>query len=129
MTSKLLYFTYSQNNSGGSFRVSKAEGIAEFVIIQARSAKEADAQAETIGLYFDGCREGIDCDCCGDRWSRKEGGWYENEGTDTPMIYDKPAADYENIFGRPKSVAIHYFDGRVEWLDAKTPNSKQKRLS
>ena len=33
-------------------------------------AQEADTRAEKFGIYFDGVKNGQDCDCCGDRWRR-----------------------------------------------------------
>lgn len=42
-----MFYTFAQNNSGGSFVI-----------------------AESIGIYFDGVECDLDCECCGDRWSR-----------------------------------------------------------
>ncbi len=47
---------------------------------------KADAIAEVIGIYFDGCDLGKDCDCCGDRWGRA----WSDDATDSPMWYDEP---------------------------------------
>lgn len=74
----MAFYTYSQNNSGGFFC-----DPAKYVIIEANSADEADQIAEDNGLYFDGCMDGRDCSCCGDRWYRAR----RNEGNDQPMIY------------------------------------------
>lgn len=94
-----MFFTFDQNNSGGVFDVD--DNVDKHVIIEARTAKLANAIAETIGIYFDGCDYGIDCNCCGDRWSPVWG----DKGDDTPLIYGKP----------PKSnYRIHYLDGRIE---------------
>ena len=38
--------------------------------IEAKSAEQANQLAEQHGIYFDGVERGIDCDCCGDRWTR-----------------------------------------------------------
>jgi hypothetical protein len=77
-----LFYTFSQNNSGGAF-----EGPAEYVIVEAQSADEANSIAENNGLYFNGCEDGRDCDCCGDRWHEQ---WSDDEGDPSPMIYGKP---------------------------------------
>lgn len=86
----MKWYTYSQNNSGGSFDHDEERGIGQYVIIEARDTSHADARAEEIGLYFDGCREGRDCSCCGDRW------YSAYDGDDRPEIYGKhivPADD------------------------------------
>ena len=62
----LKFYEFGQNNSGGSFSVD--EKLCHRLIIQAYSEKEAIGIAEDMGVYFDGCEKGIDCDCCGDRW-------------------------------------------------------------
>lgn len=67
-TSDLKWYHYHQNNSGGSFDVDADRGIGHNVFIQAASEPEADARAESIGIYFNGVDDGLDCECCGDRW-------------------------------------------------------------
>lgn len=59
----MTYYTYRQNNSGGSF-----SDPAINVVIKADSPAQADAIAITKGIYFDPEFE-IDCECCGNRWS------------------------------------------------------------
>lgn len=82
-----MFFTFHQNNSGGSFT-----GPAKFVIIEAENAETANALAEVKGLYFDGCETGEDCPCCGDRWYRV-GGY---DGNNEPMIYGWKV-DFSNV--------------------------------
>lgn len=65
------FYEYSQNNSGGGFDVD--DRVCHRIVIEAHSGDEADSIAESLGVYFDGCEKGIDCDCCGDRWSRSWG--------------------------------------------------------
>ena len=61
-----LWFRFRQNNSGGRWA-----GPVN-VVVEARSPEEANSLAEASGhVYFDGCSDGQDCDCCGDRWSRQ----------------------------------------------------------
>ena len=38
------------------------------MIIEAVDQDAATDKAESLGIYFNGCDDGIDCDCCGDRW-------------------------------------------------------------
>lgn len=74
-----MFFTYNQNNSGGSF-----DG-AHYIIIEADSAQSANKFAENYTpIYFNGCDSGRDCSCCGDRWYAA---WRDDEGTKKPEIY------------------------------------------
>lgn len=62
------------------------------VLIQARSAKEANVKAEEVGLYFNGADDELDCPCCGDRWYPQTS---DKNGTATPKIYGKSPSQYE----------------------------------
>lgn len=64
---KLQLYEFNQNNSGGSFTVDKK--LCHRVVIEAYSYDEAREKAEDLGIYFDGVSLGLDCSCCGDRWS------------------------------------------------------------
>jgi hypothetical protein len=64
-TIETKFYTYRQNNSGGSF--SQDKNVSMYVIIEAKDASEADTIAEKVGIYFYGCRKQRDCSCCGDR--------------------------------------------------------------
>jgi hypothetical protein len=102
-----MFYTYRQNNSGGSFEINDA--VTQFVIIEADNAAEANERAEAIGLYFDGVDEGLDCGCCGDRWSMSWGG----DGEEEPELYGKPVAIYDPWFkpvGQPYAY-VYYKDG------------------
>lgn len=59
----LKRFTFEQNNSGGAY-IGPTK-----VTVLAKSADEANRKAEEKGVYFDGVAFGVDCECCGDRWS------------------------------------------------------------
>ena len=114
------FFTFSQNNSGGSFDFDEEQGITHYVVIEARDAEDANVTAIMKGLYFDGCDNGMDCSCCGDRWSRV-GQYWDEAGTDAPMVYEKPVAEYVPFLGRGwmkpgKEISVHYTDGRIEWF-------------
>ena len=88
-----MFYSYHQNNSGGTFY-----GPAIWVIVEADTANEADAIAEENGVYFNGCSTGEDCSCCGDRWSRQ---WGDDEGTEEPEIYGKSPED-SDFYGKGK---------------------------
>jgi hypothetical protein len=79
---QMPYFTFRQNNSGGSFDHEPESGIGIWVFVEAESLAHAMASAERIGLYFNGCESERDCPCCGDRWSEP---W--DDGTERPEIY------------------------------------------
>lgn len=60
-------YEYGQNNSGGHHHVDKTVSV--LVYVEAKDAEEADRAAQyKAGIYFNGCDEGNDCPCCGDRW-------------------------------------------------------------
>ena len=70
-----------QNNSGGRFDVD--DEVSNYVLIQAHNGTEADGIVEDLGIYFNGVEDGMDCDCCGDRWSSCR----LDKGTDAPSDY------------------------------------------
>lgn len=78
------WFEFKQNNSGGSFDHDPRKGIGFAVYVEADDAEHANYRARRIGLYFNGCESGIDCSCCGDRWSEA----WRNEGSNTIEGYD-----------------------------------------
>lgn len=70
MQTQLKLYRFRQTNSGGFFHYT--EDLDKNVYIQATSTYEANGRAEELGIYFDGCRSGQDCNCCGDRWDEAE---------------------------------------------------------
>ena len=80
-----MFYTFCQSNPGGRYD----ETMPMYVIIQAVSAEDANKKAESVGVYFDGIAQGIDCSCCNDRWYRVE----ESDGTDTAQVYEQDAID------------------------------------
>lgn len=101
-----MFYTYGQNNSGGSFDHDPMAGIGYNVCVEADSADEANAKAETIGLYFDGRG---DCPCCGDRWYDVT----DSDGEDTPQKWGQPLT---GGWGIPSY--IHYKNGTVTSVDS-----------
>jgi hypothetical protein len=105
---KMLFYTFTQNNSGGQFY-----GPAHYVIVEAPSANVADAIAEDNGLYFDGIASGQDCYCCGDRWSRTWAG----DATRKPEVYgetDLSKVDKSCRNHHIPVVKVFYMDGMVQ---------------
>ena len=99
----MAWFEYCQNNSGGYFDINPDRGIGPRVWIEAPDAAAADSIAGSKGVYFDGCDDGLDCSCCGDRWYGAHG-----KGERKPEI-DK---DYD--FDWHDKVYLHHADGRIE---------------
>ena len=59
-----MIYTFNQNNSGGSY----ARPAKHIIVKDARDKHHATEIALKAGMYFDGVADGLDCDCCGDRW-------------------------------------------------------------
>lgn len=105
-----MFYCFDQNNSGGSFDIDG--NVAQFVIIEAESAAQANERAESIGIYFNGVDEGHDCPCCGDRW-------YPVSGSDaeaSPEIFGKDPAKYRGAFTERGEVYcyVYYLSNIVE---------------
>lgn len=62
-----MFYEFDQNNSGGSFIVD--DNVCHRLFIEATNEEEAIAKAEDLGCYWNGVANGIDCSCCGDRWT------------------------------------------------------------
>ena len=107
------FYTFNQNNSGGEYH-----GVKN-IIIEADSAEQANNLSFQHGIYFDGCDRGIDCSCCGDRWSpvRESDGRqkprvssviYEGSEQDIVKNFYKEIADWK---GDRWNCDIHFLDG------------------
>ena len=107
-----MFFEFHQNNSGGHDDIDPNTGIVKVVVIEAPDCETANNRAESIGLYFDGCDNGRDCLCCGDRWYRQ---WSNKEGSVVPIVYGKPV-DLTSKKDWYFPIAIHYADGRCTWI-------------
>ena len=103
-----LYYTYYQNNSGGSFH--NNDQVCHYVVVQALSPSDADRRAESVGIYFDGVDNHEDCACCGDRWDRS---W--QAGSAQPAIYGQDPGETEDMFTDEHEVycRIYHLDGVV----------------
>ena len=100
-----LFYTFAQNNSGGSFYCDPEAGIGYRVVVEAVDERHANALAIGIGLYFDGCESGLDCRCCGDRWHEVD----KSDGKPMPMQYGEPI---KGGWGIPSY--IHRIGGQIE---------------
>lgn len=98
------FYSFRQNNSGGSFYGPT------YVIIEARSATEANSVAEEkAGVYFSGRG---DCRCCGKRWYEVS----EDDGDDVPsLMKGAPIDTFKDTWADPKYyVKVYYFDGSTK---------------
>ena len=105
------FYLFDQNNSGGSFDFNEEEGITLTVVIQAENAENANKRAEEIGLYFDGCNNEIDCDCCGDRWSTVE----ENKWDKISKLSELRDRISFGDVSEGKEIAIHWANKNFTW--------------
>lgn len=101
---KTQWYEASQNNSGGSFVVN--EVLCHRLFIEAESAEQASNIAQKLGVYYDGCRNGMDCNCCGDRWyepdkvpdlTKMEVSVTGYKGEDQVTLLEKWLAKYGNL--------------------------------
>lgn len=67
---KKKFYEYTQNNSGGSFVTD--DKLCHRLFIEENNSEKANEIAENLGVYFNGCEDGLDCYCCGDRWSQPD---------------------------------------------------------
>jgi len=100
-----MFYMYRQNNSGGTFDVDAEKGIGHRVFIEAENKQAAEAKALSIGIYFNGVDDEIDCDCCGDRWDESPDALTVIGRGDLPKGY----------FG--DQYFIHYADGSIEHVN------------
>jgi hypothetical protein len=118
VTVNTKFYTYRQNNSGGSFIGPLA------VIIEAKNADEADALAEhKAGVYFNGCDDGRDCSCCGDRWGRASDSYHACE---SPALYgETDPTKWEGFMG-DEEAKIYFYDGTEKTIKLKKWGSNAK---
>lgn len=62
-----MFYEFNQNNSYGYFITN--DKLCNKLYIEANSEEEAISIAEDLGCYWNGVANGIDCPCCGDRWT------------------------------------------------------------
>ena len=77
----MKFFEYYQNNTGGSFL--EDDKVCQRVVVEAKNSAIANTIAENLGIYFDGCADGTDCSCCGDRWYKQD----DSDGIRLPYRY------------------------------------------
>lgn len=114
MESKTKFFTFDQNNTGGRF----LDNMPLFLIVEAIDSFQADDIAINNGVYFNGCEIGLDCECCGDRWTESS----NNDSSETPNIYGNPVEQFKSQWGNYVAKVI-YLNGTVK--EYKTDKSNE----
>lgn len=102
----MAFYTFRQNNSGGSFDTNGT--VEELVIVEADTAADANERAGSLGVYFNGVAKGFDCDCCGDRWYRVE----HEDGREVPTYHGQPLVGFTPKRTRSTSAVLYYKNGR-----------------
>ena len=94
-------YLYSQNNSGGVF----TKPALCIIVVDAKNETQALETAEKAGLYLNGVRRGLDCECCGDRWY------------DMPYEFDSVADAKEHAEKREhgEGVAAYLVTDDLDW--------------
>lgn len=100
----MKFFEFTQNNSGGSHYVD--DKICHRLLIEANSNDEASDIAEGLGVYYDGCESGMDCECCGDRWYRP----WSSDGIQFPYSYGTFTSEEANKIAET-------YNGKVKLAD------------
>jgi len=131
---QLKWYIFDQNNSGGHFHYD--DEVAEKVLIEAIDLEDALSVAERIGIYFNGCASGQDCDCCGDRWSQP---WDDDGHSEFPTLWcwhgktkDKHVSVDEYISEfcpeDERPVRVHYKNGEIHSTGISYQNAKKNKL-
>lgn len=121
-----MFYRLHQNNSGG-YHVTDSNLCAN-LIIEANSEEEALSKAEELGCYLDGVSKGIDCPCCGDRWSEytdeinldtiREVHVFGPRENKTFTKWIKRYGSYEEIEApqyKDKGSILHRYEGKIKF--------------
>ncbi len=112
------FYTFRQNNSGGSF--DRDADVDAYVVVEGTSIQDVTARATEIGIYFNGCEDRHDCPCCGDRWYEP---WKNEELDKVPSLYGSPlAGPFYDRRKKDSTVVIHYIDGTRAYGSQKCTN-------
>ena len=103
------FFTFRQNNSGGSFVVDLERGLGYMVCIEAENAEKACERAREIGIYFDGRG---DCSCCGPRWSEVD----DDDALPYPGYQGLTLWAHKSFWVEP--AFIHFAGGEIVRVDS-----------
>ena len=126
ITKRGNFYEFSQNNTGGSFTVN--DKLCHRLFIEAPSLNIACSIAEELGCYWEGVQGGIDCGCCGDRWSKP----WSDEPIKIPQK-DKGFGELNSIEEYAQKLANEYGwtepDARIFYMDGKVKEIfKRKKI-
>lgn len=119
-----MFYLFKQNNSYGYFDVD--DKVCHRLVIEAENEHDATLKAEELGCYWDGVVNGIDCPCCGDRWSgidylpdihRVRVYVYDGYKRDTVREWDKKYRRY-GVVEEPKWIdiwGVRKYSGAVDF--------------
>lgn len=79
------YWVYSQQCINGHYVTDPERGLAPLVFVEADGPEQANAILVGAGGYFNGVALGLDCPCCGDRWT--VAGTVQPASVQTPEVY------------------------------------------
>jgi len=120
-----MFYEFSQNNSGGSFVVNKK--LTHRLFVEADSVEEACVFAKSLGCYWNGVDEGLDCDCCGDRWHKP----WDDDGVTYPYEWSKGIV-FNSVEEHAQYVANNYGmtvpDARIFYKDGSVKEIVADRL-
>lgn len=115
-----MFYTFGQNNSGGSFITDAVCGVGVYVIVEAVSSDDACDRFLAISddTYFDGVSKGLDCECCGSRWCSVPDYFEEfpsvcHKDVGGGVYYQDPMFYWYSDEEEDCFAFIHYLDGRV----------------
>ncbi len=119
-----MFYEFDQNNSYGRFDVD--ENVCHRLFIEANSLEEATDKAESLGCYWNGVDEGIDCPCCGDRWYSGDEVNIEKYTTNGFTVWESNLDRWKekygkyNIIEKPKYIKGRFmpmYEGKIRFKD------------
>lgn len=100
-----MFYTFTQNNSGGYFI--QNEDVDAYLIVEGYSEKDIERRAGKIVENYSEY-----CPCCGERWNISIFHKLDKE----PMIYGTPVYEYNSKYTNEKAI-IHYLNGTKGIVD------------
>jgi len=122
--SQTHFFHIDQNNSGGSFTVN--DKLCHRLFIEAADSREANRIARDLGCYWNGCDEGMDCECCGDRWYPASNSVDITKGWEASILHsDNKKPLQESVDAWNKKYSSYDLEIEPKWENASVKGWKQ----